>query len=394
MPAFEHAKAEFLAGLACHERHDFAGAERHYQASLRLLPGRPSTLTNLAATQLRLGQPAAALASADAALAAERDSADALLHRATALAQIGRADEALAAFERLTALVPTHPLGWSHRGSLLREMRRHDEAVAAYREALRHGADPELHRYYLAALGAEPMPPAPPRAYVERLFDGYAGDFDAHLVGALGYRAPHELVDRVRRCAGDRTAVTFDAALDLGCGTGLCGPLLRPLARRLTGLDLSAAMVERARARAVYDRVEQADAVRFLTETAERFDLVVAADVLIYLGDPAPLFAAAQRAIVPGGLFAFTVERPDGDDDATAGVHDAGDTDSDAAADRGWRLLPSLRYAQSRGHLLRLAPAHGFEPLIVDAAPVRSDQGRDVDGLYLVLRRVPSSPTR
>ena len=371
--AFEQAKAEFLAGLASYQAGDFAAAEAHYAASLRLLPGRPSTLINLAATQLRRGCPEAALATADAALAIEPTAADALLHRGTALAQLGRPAEALAAFERLTALEPTHPLAWSHRGSLLREMHRLQDAEAAFREALRHGADPELHRYYLAGIGAEAAPSAPPRDYVEQLFDSYAGNFDEHLVGKLGYQAHRELVDRVRRCADQGG---FDAALDLGCGTGLCGPLLRPLARHLTGLDLSAAMLDRSRTTGVYDRLEQADAAQFLAASSERFDLVVAADVLIYIGDPGPLFAAAQRAM-QRGLFAFTVE-----------AADDGDTGP------GWRLLPSLRYAHSRPHLLRLAQAHGFEPVLVEQAPVRHEQGRAVDGVYLVLRRQTASATR
>ncbi len=367
--AFEQAKAEFLAGLASHQAQDFVRAEKHYEASLRLLPGRPSTLINLAATQLRLGRPAEALASADAALAAEPVSADALLHRGTALAELGRAADALATFERLGTLEPTHALAWSHRGSLLRELSRHQDAEAAFREALRHGADPALHRYYLAGLGAEGAPPAPPRDYVERLFDAYAGDFEEHLLGTLGYRAHQELVDRVRRWA---EPAGFDAALDLGCGTGLCGPLLRPLARHLTGLDLSAVMLDRARASGAYDRLEQADATRFLAGTHERFELVVAADVLIYIGDPAPLFSAVARAM-PRGLFAFTVEADDGD------------------AGPGWRLLPSLRYAHAPTHLLRLAQANGFEPVVVEHGPVRHDQGQAVDGLYLVLRRVSAS---
>lgn len=364
---FEQAKAEFLAGLASHQAGDFAQAEQHYAASLRLVPGRPSTLINLAASQLQLGHPADALASADAALAAEPASTDALLHRGSALAELGRAADALVAFEHLTTLAPDHALAWSHRGSLLRESNRHDDAASAFREALRLGADPELHRYYLAALGAEGAPPAPPRDYVERLFDSYAGDFDTHLLGTLGYRAHLELIDRVRRCA---EGAGFEAALDLGCGTGLCGALLRPLSRHLTGLDLSAVMLERSRAGGAYDRLEQADAAQFLAGTEQRFDLVVAADVLIYIGDPGPLFAAVARAM-PGGLFAFTVEAAD-----------------DGDAGPGWRLLPSLRYAHTRTHLLRLAQANGFEPVLVEHAPVRHDQGQAVDGLYLVLQRV------
>ncbi len=366
-PAFEQARADFLAGLACQQAQDYPQAERHYLASLQRLPGRPSTLVNLAATQLQLGRPARALASADAALASEPGSPDALLHRGSALAQLGRAAEALAAFEALAHRVPDHPLAWSHQGSLLRELGRTDEARAAFQQALRCGADPELHRYYLAGVGAQEAPPAPPRGYVEQLFDGYAGDFDEHLVGQLGYCAHTGLVDRVSACLGPTQA---QSALDLGCGTGLCGPLLRPLARRLTGLDLSARMLARSRERGVYDALVQADAAEFLAGSPDPFDLVVAADVLIYIGDPGPLFAALRHAM-PHGLLALTVE-----------------VCEDAPAGACWRLLPSLRYAHVPARLLALARGCGLAPLKVERAPVRHDQGRPVDGLYLVLQRM------
>ncbi len=416
-PDFEQARAAFLAGLSSFQAGQTEEAVQHYRRSLHCLPGRPSTLINLAAALLRLGQAAEALVCTDAALAAEADSVDALLHRAGAQVQLGLAEQALASFQRLTTLAPGHALAWSQYGSLLRELQRHDEAAHALQQALDLGADPELHRYYLAALGAQPAPPAPPRAYVEALFDAYAADFDQHLVGTLGYCAHDALVARVQRCAA---GARFRAALDLGCGTGLCGPLLQPLLRApqppvpglpqavpaaaapsnhtpgaeaagtLTGLDLSSAMLDRARQRGVYDALVQADAVQFLADNPARYDLVVAADVLIYIGDPAPLLAAAQRAMT-GGLLAFTVEQADLHQPAGAGPAAAPEE-----ADPGpcWQLLPSLRYAHHPAALVRLAQAQGFEPVLVETAPVRHDQGRPVQGLYLVLRqgRVAAPP--
>jgi predicted TPR repeat methyltransferase len=134
------------------------------------------------------------------------------------------------------------------------------------------------------------------------------------------------------------------------------------------------------------------------------FDLVVAADVLIYIGDPAPLLAAAQRAMQQG-LLAFTVELADtlpaaatGADVADAAdAADAAATAATAGSDAGdgqasWQLLPSLRYAHRPAVLLQLARAHGFEPVLVETAPVRYDQGRPVPGLYLVLRRADGTP--
>jgi predicted TPR repeat methyltransferase len=361
---FARAKASFLDGLACFQAGRLEEAERNYIASLAALPGRASTLINLAATQLRLGRPYDALANADAALRAEADSVDALLHRGTALAQLGRAEEALAAFQRLLSAEPTHAAAWSFSGSLLREMHRPVDAAQAYREALRHGAEPSLNGYYLASVTATDAPPTAPAAYVEALFDGYADDFDAHLVGQLHYDAHRRLVDTLTAAAGGN----YRSALDLGCGTGLCGPLVRPMSQRLTGVDLSARMVERARALGVYDRLECADIAAHLQHTDERYDLVLAADVFIYVGDLARVFAAVRR-VMASGVFCFSVE-------------------SLAAGDGAeFRLLPSLRYAHATAYVLRLAAEHGFSPISLVPGPVREEQREAIDGLYVCLRR-------
>lgn len=360
---FARAKACFLAGLAAFQAGQFEDAERHYLASLELLPGRASTLINLAAAQLRLGRAQDALASADAALRAEADSVDALLHRGTALAQLGRAAEALVAFRRLLAVEPTHAAAWSFSGSLLREMHRPDDAAHAYREALRHGAEPSLNRYYLASVAASDAPPTAPAAYVEALFDGYADEFDAHLVGQLHYEAHRRLVDTLTAAADG----SYRSALDLGCGTGLCGPLVRGMAQRLTGVDLSGRMLERARALGVYDRLACADIAAFLEHADEQHDLVLAADVFIYVGDLVRVFAGVRR-VMASGVFCFSVETLPAGDDAD------------------FRLLPSLRYAHATDYILRLAAAHGFSPISLVAGPVREDQRERIDGLYVCLR--------
>ena len=360
---FERAKSCFLAGLACFEDGRFEDAERQYLDSLALVPGRASTLINLAATQMRLARPRAALSSADAALDTEPESTDALLHRGNALAQLGRPVDALDTFVRLLVIDPAHAAAWSLRGSLLREMHRLDDAAAAYREALRLGAEPALNTYYLASVTSESTPPTAPAAYVAALFDSYADDFDSHLVEHLHYEAHRRLVETLADAAGR----TFRSALDLGCGTGLCGPLVRPMTSRLVGVDLSTRMLEKAHALGVYDHLECADLNAFLDRTDERPDLVLAADVFIYVGDLDRVFAGVRR-VIESGVFCFSIE---------------------AAADDSvdFRLLPSLRYAHSPAYVLRLAAAHGFTPICAVPGPVRRDQQDAIAGLYVCLRR-------
>ncbi|HZY16931.1 MAG TPA: methyltransferase domain-containing protein [Ramlibacter sp.] len=358
---FESARAAFLQGLAHYQAGRFEAAEREFAGSLALVPGRVSTLTNLGATRLKLGRPQDALEVLQQALAQDADNAEALGHLATALAELDRPAEALAAVGRALQLDTAAGAAWLLQATLLREQGRREEAAASYREALARGADPQVARYCLAALSGEPAPPAPPRHYVEQLFDAYAEGFDAHLVEALQYRAPAILVDGLDRSS-------FAAALDLGCGTGLCGPLLRPRVQRLVGVDLSANMVDQARRRGAYDQVVQADVAEHLARTPERYELLIAADVFIYVGALDAVFAGAARVLQPGGVFCFSAEAADGQDDLV--------------------LRASLRYAHSERYIRMLAGQHGFAVRHVARHPLRIDQGRPVAGLFawLVLR--------
>ncbi|MBA2965473.1 MULTISPECIES: methyltransferase domain-containing protein [Ramlibacter] len=359
-PAFEQAKAFFLRGVQLSEGGDFAGAERQFLASLALLPGRASTLVNLGIARFRLGRMAEAVEPLEEALGLEPQDVNAWLHLALARSELRRLEPALQAVERATTLAPAAGLGWSLRGDLLRELGRPADAIAAHERALALGFEPELQRYYLAALRGDSVPPAPPTAYVRQLFDSYAGEFDQHLVQALGYRAPQLLVDGLQ---GRR----FQAALDLGCGTGLCAPLLRPIAQRLDGIDLSPNMVRQARARGLYDEVVEADLAPHLAATPRRYDLLLAADVFIYVGDLEAVFAGAARVLEDGGAFCFSVE----------------------AADEQERLVlrRSLRYAHSEGYIRTLADRHGFDLRATARHPLRIDQGQPLAGLFAWLAR-------
>jgi len=358
---FEQARALFLAGVAHYQAGRLEQAERQFAGALALAPGRASVLTNLGAVRLKLGRADEALPLLQEALALEPENPEALGHCGTALAELGRKAEALAHFDRALAADPGAAALWTFRGTVLRELGRPQEAAASFREGLARGGDPELLGYYLAGVEGGAAPAHPPRHYVETLFDGYASAFDDHLVASLRYDAPQVLVQRIA-AQGHR----FRHAADLGCGTGLCGRLLRPLARRITGVDLSGNMLARAAALAVYDALVQSDVLAFLQGSEERFDCVLAADVFIYVGALDEVFAALAQRMEPGGVFAFTVEES---------------TDGDVV------LRSSLRYAHSEEGIRRLARAHGFVVEAMEHHPVREEQRQPIPGLFFWLTR-------
>jgi predicted TPR repeat methyltransferase len=426
---FEQAKDLFLQGVGDFEAGRLQEAERVFEASLELLPGRVSTLVNLGATKLRLSKPLEALDTLDQALAREPGDRDAWCHRSEALARLGRYEEAIAscdkaigieagfppawerramlltrlrrheealiALDRLAALLPRHGETWQHRGQTLQKLGRHDEALLSYdkalsldrslaqawtlrggilkdqrrldeavecfREALAHGGEAELNRYFLASLVGRDAPASAPQRYVRSLFDDYADTFDEHLVGGLRYEAHRFLIDNLRGVGPER----FGAALDLGCGTGLCGPLVKPAVQRLDGVDLSPLMLDKARALGVYEQLVQGDLVEHLRGTPQSYDLVLAADVFIYVGDLEPVFAGVSRVMSRGGVFCFSAEQ-------------AGD-------EQTFQLTMQQRYAHSERYVRQLAERHGFETVKMLRHAIREDQRAPIAGLYFYL---------
>lgn len=358
---FEQARTFFLQGLAHYQAGRWADAERSFSASLSLVPARPSTLTNLGATLLKLGRAEEAGMLLQDALAREPGNAEALGHLATALAEQGRLEAALDAVSRALASDARNAAAWTLRGTLERETGRREAAAASFRRALDAGADAALVGYYLAGVSDGGTPHSPPREYVQQLFDSYADGFERHLAGALQYRGPEIL-------SGGLARPRYASVVDLGCGTGLAAPLLRPRCDRLVGVDLSANMVERARAGGLYDEVRQADAASFLSSLpAGSLDLLLAADVFIYVGALDEVFAQAARALRPGGEFCFSVE--------------------EAEDGEGFALRMSLRYAHSALYIRTLAARCGFELQASERRPLRIDQGQPIQGLFTWLRR-------
>ncbi|RYY89395.1 MAG: methyltransferase domain-containing protein, partial [Comamonadaceae bacterium] len=182
-----------------------------------------------------------------------------------------------------------------------------------------------------------------------------------HLVQALRYDAPRRLADGLA-ARGRR----FRSALDLGCGTGLCGPHLRALADRVTGVDLSRNMLDKAQALGIYDTLVQADVLAYLAAAREPVDLVMAADVFIYVGALDGVFREVARLLPDGGSFCFTVE------EATAGELE---------------LRPSLRYAHSEDLLRRLADANGLRVGSLERGTVREEQRAPIPGLFTWLEK-------
>jgi predicted TPR repeat methyltransferase len=349
-------------------------AERVLMPLVRSGVAAPQPYRNLAMVYLHRGRFAEAATLLERRLAMEPTSR-AHHELGVALARAGRPAEAAHRFRQAVAMEPDFGPAVANLALVLEDMGKTQDAVVALREARRLEPGSAVIAFHLAALGGCDAPPACPPHYVVELFDNYAARFDDHLVEQLHYRGPQLVRDAAALAWQGTTAASTSGGrdisggdvIDLGCGTGLCGVLVRPLARRLIGVDLSPRMIERAQRRRVYDELVTADAVAALSARHGDADLIIAADLLIYLGDLSPLFTAAAAALRPAGLFIFTIE---------------------TTAEGDYRLLPTRRYAHSLAYIRRLADAHGFDvPAVTESTLRAGGSDEDVQGAVVTLRR-------
>jgi len=388
-------------GAARHAKGDLDGAARLYRKVLARRPGDPNALNLLGVVARQRGEVARALDLSGQAVAARPDSPIFLANHGAALAEAGRLPDAIkvmraalarrpddpttlrnlgqamttlgdsagaiAPLRRATELAPQAPEPWLALAHALREAGMPGAAETVHRVLALPGLAPAIAaqaRFLLAALGEGEAPDRAPAAYVRDLFDQYAPRFDADLEGRLGYRTPALLAELLQAAGvapdGSRRS------LDLGCGTGLSGVVLKPFSRRMTGLDLSPRMLAEARRRGLYDMLEEADLLDWLPRHAGRFDLVLAADVLNYLGDLGPALGLIQASLTPGGIVAFSIE---------------------AGEATPFALGPGMRYRHDARHVAGLAQAAGFTELARQPATLREEHGKPVAGVLFVLRR-------
>jgi predicted TPR repeat methyltransferase len=265
--------------------------------------------------------------------------------------------------QRATALEPDDPEMWYYLGEIAHCARRLDDARAAYQRYFTAcPGDSEIGHLLQALSGV-----APPRAsdqYIEHVFERFAETYDELMVQSLEYRAPALLFEALSAAVGEQRQLTL---LDLGCGTGLLGCVLRPLAHRLEGVDLSAPMMERARERGVYDALHKREITRFLASDEHGlFDVIAASDTLIYFGDLRQVVTLAANRLAPGGVLAFTVERTE--------------TPS-------FQITDSGRYVHHRDYLVDVIREAGLDMVGLTEGVLRLEFGDPVWGLVATARR-------
>ena len=343
-----------------------------FRQAIRINPNYILAHNNLGNALREVGENDEAIASFQHALSLS--PADGLVHfnLGNALYAVGKLDEAIVSFRNALATDPDNETIIHNLAMSFMESGQTDEAVKQFEHILQLDSNNLQAKTLLAALRGEGKGEGATDTHlenVEKYFDDFAENFDEYLIEKLEYKTP-EIINQSVRSLINPENKELDV-LDLGCGTGLCGPLFRDLARTLIGNDLSEMMLEKAKDRDVYDELVPGDMVSLLNASSDAFDLIIAVDVFVYIVDLAPIFLASAKALRAGGLFAFSLE-----------ADEEGDS---------FVLRPSGRYAHSMSYIRRLMDAAGLQELSLENSVLRKDMNLPVNGYICIFGKPAAS---
>ncbi len=337
----------------------------HYQTAIKLNPGHTDAKLNLAMAYVSLKDYTSALPYLIEAAVNNPEHAELQGHLAEAYLDLGRAPEAITQYITALKLQPERA-EWHHNLAVLYLRNKQlDQAKLHFATSLSLQPNNPTARHMLNALETNTQPASAPSEYVTDLFDQYAGYYNKHVSGQLNYSVPQLLRQAVGKYITDATKTLN--VLDLGCGTGLCGIYFRDLANFLIGVDLSSQMLAQARMLGAYDGLCRANILDTIPGyNLKVFDLVIAADVFVYIGDLSLVFKYIVSALRAPSKIAFTIENLKDEQ-------------------QNYVLQNSGRYAHSIKYIAKICDQFGLNICTMDQVILRKNNDHDINGLLYIL---------
>lgn len=344
-----------------------ADAEAAYRRALDLAPEHVETLSNLAVILRRQKKTSAAHALLKKALTIDPEHSDAYYNLGNIYRDLKRDDDALQAYHKSVKFQPDNQKSAKSIAKLLFESGRKEESHEVLKRVLVRNPGDAVARHLLIAYGAGPAPARASDDYVRQTFDGFAGDFDS-VLKELDYAAPSLVAERLHQeLNGEGSGYRI---VDLGCGTGLFGPLVKSVADSLIGVDLSEKMLARARERNVYDDLVVSELTQYLCRSDVPIDVLACVDTLVYFGALEQFSIAAKEALQPGGWLFFSVES-----------HDARKQPPDFV------LHPHGRYSHSRSYVENVLGAANLRITAMDDVTLRLEREEPVQGMVVAAQK-------
>ena len=315
---------------------------------------------NLGLACKKAGYLAEAMEAYHCALEIAQDDADIHYNLAIIYKKLGDQEEAANTLEIALLLRPDFGAALGHLGVLYMALDKVSQAIACYEKLIELDHNATDARHMIAALTGKTTASAP-FSYIKNLFNDFSDHFEERLLVDLEYQTPWALEKMLIKNTGTHI---YERLLDLGCGTGLIGQIFKDVAKSKTGVDLSPKMIDAAKKKNVYDHLLEDDIINFLQQTTATFDLIIACDTLIYLGEMGSLFSLLSQRLSNKGTILLSTEY---------------------YQDKGYKLQPSGRYAHSQSYIQGLAKANGLKIMAVERANLRKEKGEWIIGdLYLL----------
>ncbi|MBC2713127.1 MAG: tetratricopeptide repeat protein [Desulfosarcina sp.] len=364
-PNFTEAQNDL--GNVLHEAGQLEEAASVFRKLIRFKPQHADACNNLGVVLKDQGKHEEAVTAFKKAIQLNPKNAGQHYNLGNALKKLGRFDEAVAAYRLVIELEPFHTDACQSLAATLRRAGRLHESQEALRHWLQQDSENPIAQHMLIACSDGEPPSRASDAYVRQVFDRFANTFDEELQ-ELGYQGPQVLAAAITQEFNPEEK-SLDV-LDAGCGTGLCGPVLRRYARKLVGVDLSPAMLDRARRLSVYDELVTAELTTYLNDGSAAFDLIASADTMNYFGVLKPVLAAVARALRDGGCVVFTCEEDDSEH-----------------SELGYRLGHHGRYCHTADYLKKCLAEAGLTIRGITSAVLRLEANQSVAGIVVRARK-------
>ena len=354
-------EAHYSLGSIFEELGQLNSAVKCYEEVLVIKPEFAEMHNNLGVVLQNQGQLIDAVKHLEKAVTIKPNFAEAYNNLGNIHKDLDHYNEAINCFEIAISIKSNYAEAHFNLGTSLRQLGQLEGAIKSLEVAVSIKANYGEAIHLLNALTGKTTK-SPPKEYVEKLFDDYADVFDDSLVEQLQYKLPFLITELVNTVAPSLSK--FNNVIDLGCGTGLAGQELRGISNRLTGVDLSNKMIIKAKERQVYDHLITGDISKALNNTIEKYDLFVALDVLIYIGEVSSIFKAIRNCCSQSAIFIFSIEvQTDGD----------------------YSLLKTGRYSHSVDYILRNS-SDRFKLLESREVKLRKDNEKWITGNIICLQ--------
>ena len=359
-------------GLLYRELGEYQKAINCYQKAVQINPNFVKARNNLGLSYQELGEYQKAINCYQKAVQINPNLAEPHSNLGLLYRELGEYQKAINCYQKAVQINPNFVKARNNLGLSYQELGEYQKAINCYQKAihlynhalvlnpnnLRAYNNREIALHLLNSQAGVTTKTAS-EDYIKTLFDDYAKRFDHHLTTILDYKVPQFLINSLYTLIG--SDLIFDNVIDLGCGTGLSGKEFRPISKRLVGIDLSPKMIEIAEGKRIYDLIENIEVNKYLETKSEKYDLFIATDLLIYVGDPTQLFSNISKTSKAKAIFLFSTE---------------------STQDKDYILTNQGRYAHSEEYIHRLAKLNKFTILNVENATIRTG----IEGHLFILR--------